>query len=91
MIRMHGEAGQLGHAFLKRIQSRATNNDTIMFEHKEALNLHLQQLAAALDQRAIVFQRFEQTQNAADIVNFCRPQFLDRIGRQQRADPAMGK
>ena len=67
---MHGEAGELAGAFVgERIQRCAAHDHAIVLEHEEATDLHLEQLARALDQRAIGLERLDQLQDAADVVD----------------------
>ena len=91
VIRMHGETGELGHAVLVLIQRGAPDDHAIVFEHEETLDFHFQQIAAALDQRAVRLERFEQPQHAADVLDARRPQFFERILRQHGADAAARK
>src|SRR6185436_2203228 len=76
-IRIDHQTRKLGCVFLgKRIECGATDDHAVVVEHDETPDLHFQQIAAALDQRAVGFERLDQTQDAADVGNFCNTQFF---------------
>ena len=87
---MHHQARQLrSPLFRKWIQGGAADNHAVVVEHGKTPDFHFQQVAAAFDQRAIRFQRLDQAQNAADVVNFGITQFFHRVRRDHGAHALM--
>ena len=60
-FRMHHQARKLRGALLgERIQRGATGDHAVVLQHGKPSYFHFQQVAAALDQRAVGFQRLDQ-------------------------------
>ena len=57
-----------------------------MLDHREVVDLAFDQLARAFDQRAVGFERREQLEDAADVVDRRLAQRLEVFGRDHRAD-----
>ncbi len=60
-----------------------------MLDHQEIADLRFQELAAALDERAVGLERLDQRQHAADILDARRAELLERIGGDHGADAAL--
>ena len=56
----------------KRVERRAAEDHAVVLDDLEVADLVLQPLAAALDQRAIGFQRLDQREDAADVLDLRR-------------------
>ena len=95
-MRLHfgidGKTGHFGHFFLReRIQRRAAENHIVMVDNGEIVDFALDQFAAALDQRAVGFQRLDQAQNAADILDRGFAQAFQVFVGDHGADAVMRK
>lgn len=90
IVGVHAHGRHLRHAGVgKRVQRRAAVDDAIVLEHREALDFALDQLARALDQRAVGFQRLEQLQQPADVLDIGLAHRFEIRGRDHRAHAVM--
>src|SRR5688572_11356014 len=82
-VRVHGEAGELARSLLgEGIERGAADDHAVVLEHHEAPDLALEQIAIALDQRAVGLEGLDQLEHAADVLQPRRAQVLDGIGGQ---------
>src|SRR6185369_3110258 len=92
IVRRHREAGELGALRLrKRIERGAAADRAVVLDDDEVADLRFEQLAAALHQRAFGFQRLDQRQHAADVLDACRPQLFELVGADHGADTRCGE
>src|SRR5258705_13958186 len=90
ILRRDGEAGELRALVLAEgIERGAAADDAVVLDHQEIADLRLQELAAALDERAVGLERLDQRQHAADILDARRAELLERIGGGQGAGPPL--
>ena len=69
-VRADGEARHFGHFLVrKRVQSSTAEDHTIVLNHREVINLSLNQLAPALDERAVCL----------DVLVLCIPVYVSLI------------
>src|SRR5438105_3710089 len=82
----HRKAGELGALFLlEGIKRRAADDDPVVFHHLEVADLRLEQLAAALHQGAVGFERLDEREHALHVLDARRAQLLDGGGGDHRA------
>ncbi len=83
---MHGQCGKLSGLLAgKGIQRRAADDHAVVLGDDEALDLHFQPLARAAHQHALILQRLDDGQDAADVVDRRAAQVGQRRGRDHRA------
>src|SRR5437660_12860746 len=70
----------------KRVERRAAADRAVVLDDDEVADLGFQQLAASFHQRAVGFERLDEREHAADVLDARRPQLLERIGGDHRAD-----
>ena len=69
-IRVHGERGELADLLVgKRVQRRAADDRVVVLGDDEALDLALEPLARAADEDALLLERLDDLQDAADVVD----------------------
>src|SRR3954470_21274741 len=92
VFRRYGQAGELG-AFLarKRVQRRAAADRAVVLHHQEVADLGLEQLAAALHERAVGLEWLDQRQHAAYVLDLRRAQPLQRVCGDHGADAGVGE
>lgn len=85
---MHGDARHFANLlFRERIKRRTGNGQVIPLNDGELVDLHLQLLAGSANQNALLFQRTDQLQNAADIVDGGTADLLGALHDDLRTDP----
>src|SRR5262245_28508734 len=88
----HREAGELRALVVgKGIERRAAYDARVVLDHQEVADLGLEQLAAALHQRAFGLERLDQREHAAHVLDARRAQLLDRVRGDHGADPGIDR
>ncbi len=87
----HGKRRQFRRLARERVERGAADDDAVVFDHEEAVHFALEQFASAVDQGALGLQRFDQLQDAADVVDAGRAQALDLVGGDHAARTAVGE
>ncbi len=78
-VGMHRERGELARSLLREsIERRAADDHAVVLGDDEALDFHLQALARAAHQDALVLQRLDDRQDAADVVDRRAAQMRER-------------
>ncbi len=76
VIRVGGHTGELAAAVFLRIQRAARDDHAFAFDDGELLDLGFQQFTGAFNENASRFQRLDQFDDAADVVDSGIPQLL---------------
>ena len=88
----YDQTGELARGFFcKRVQRGAGDQNAVMLQHEKTPDLPLEQGAAALDERAVRFERLDQLENAADVLERRGAKGLDGIGREHRSHALVGE
>ena len=86
------QAGELGRLlFGERIERDAARNDIVGFKYQETLDFHFQPFARSPHQNAIAFQRLDQSEDAADVVDGGGTQGFQRRRGDEGADALAGE
>ena len=87
IFRCDREACEIGALRVgERIERGAAADRAVVLDDHEVADLGFQELPASLHQRAVRFERLDQRQHAADVLDARRPQFLERIAADHGAD-----
>ena len=85
-VRMHGQRRELADLLLgKRVQRGAADDRAVVLGDDEALDLGLQPLARAAHQNALLLERLDDREDAADVVDRRAAQVRERRRRDHRA------
>ncbi len=84
---MHGERGELADLLVgKCVQRGAADDRVVVLGDDEALDLHLEPLARAADEDALLLERPDDLQDAADVVDRRAAQVRERRRGDHRPD-----
>ena len=76
----------LADAFLGiRVERRAAEDDAVVLDDGEVADLALDEGPVALDERAVLLERTDQREYAADVVGACLAQRLERLLDEHRS------
>src|SRR3982751_4756529 len=89
VIGMYCKTRQLRHSGFVSVKTGATDDDSVVLQHIEPVNFHLEEIAPALDQNTFGLQRLDEPQNAADVLDARLTQFFKRVLGHHRADAAI--
>ena len=88
----HRQAGQFGGAGVgEGVHGHATIDLAVVLQHRIFADLHLQMLAAALDQHALLFQRLDQADDVADVFDAGVAHSHQRVAGDHGAIAAAGE
>jgi hypothetical protein len=91
-FRIDGQACHFGHfLFREGIERGAAEDHAIVLDDGEIVDFAFDQLAAALDQRAVGFQRLDQLDDAADVLNCGLAQAFQVLVRDHGAHAIVGE
>ena len=91
-LRSHRDRGQFRRfAFREWIQRGAADDHLVVLEYEKTLDLAFQALAPAIDQGSVRFERLEQLQDAADVIDVGRTQALELVRGDHAAGAGMGE
>src|SRR5262245_43865482 len=79
MIGVHHQSREFRHAAFVLVERGGSDDDSVVFKYVETIDFHFEQIAATLDQSAICFERLDEAQNAADILDASRAQLFQWI------------
>ena len=86
------QAGELAALVVgKGIKRRAADDRSVVVDHQEVADLRLEQLAAALHERAVCLERLDQREDPAHVLDARRTQLLHRVRGDHRAHAAVGE
>ena len=86
-VGMHGQRGELADLLVReRVERGAADDLAVVLGDDEALDLALQPLARAAHQHALLLERLDDREDAADVVDRRVAQVRERRRRDHRAD-----